>query len=147
MNRNANAENSNEDREDAHQSKYWYMIVSFVVAVIFSTVYVYVLIKIRGWYSLSGSFLSLWLFGLLFLGLSTYPALVKDTAFLRQQDTDWHPKSWYFFLFGLGAPFLGFFTALIRYPLVTSLALATVGFIVFTFLFSLYHLYRRWKHY
>lgn len=125
------------------EPKYWYALAAFLAATLLSIIYVGVVIWVGGQSRISGSFLDLWLFGLVALAALSYPALFKDTAFVRQTVVGWNPKSWYIIMFGFTTPLLVFTVSLVWYHPSVSVLLGIFSFVIATFVTMGFHLYRR----
>ncbi|MFC6799611.1 hypothetical protein [Haladaptatus sp. DYSN1] len=125
------------------EPKYWYALAAFLAATLFSIIYIAVVTRIGGQSAISGSFLNLWLIGLVVLAVLSYPALFKDTAFIRKTVVGWNPKSWSAIVFGFTLPLVVFTASLIWYHPSVSVLLGILSFIITTFLTMGFHLYRR----
>lgn len=131
------------NESDASTLRYWYMSVSFVAAVVISTMYMTFLILLGGQSTLQGGIFVIWLGGLSVLGVLTYPALLKDTASVRVREFTWQPKSWYYILIGFSAPFVVFLLLGQQYPLIVGILLSVIIFILVTCVVNAFYLYRR----
>lgn len=135
--------NTDRNRPEQNDRKYWYTLVAFIVATTGSMTYVVLVTNLLGRESVQGTFLTLWVLGLLVLGLVAYVALFKDTAFVRSLNHEWQPKSWYYFVFNFGVPIIALIAGSIGYQPTVGLLLAIISFILATFCTSVYYLYRR----
>lgn len=128
------------ERDD---KKYWYALIAFIVATIGSLAYVVFVTNMLGREAVQGTFLLLWVLGLLVLGVVAYVGLFKDTAYVRSLNYEWKPKSWYYFVFNFGVPIIALIAGSIGLQPTVGLLLAIISFILATFCTSAYYLYRR----
>lgn len=125
------------------EPKYWYALAAFVVATLFSVAYIAIVTGIGGQSVISGSFLRLWLFGLVALAVLSYPALFRDTAFVRRTVVGWNPKSWWVIVVGFTTPLLVFTVGLLQYRPSVGVLLGILSFVLVTFVTMAFYLYRR----
>lgn len=91
---------------------YWYGLVGYLVLAIIGFVWVgyTILTTMERGSSFGTAFMSA--LGILLisgLGLLTYPALFKDSAYLRGTRAAWNPKWWYYIGGSLAIPVLAYF--------------------------------------
>lgn len=138
--RQADTDGGHPERDD---KKYWYALVAFIVATIGSLIYVILVTNLLGREAVQGTFLNLWVLGLLVLGVVAYVGLFKDTEYVRSLPYEWKPKSWYYFVFNFGVPIIALIAGSIGFQPTVGLLLAFLSFILATFCTSAYYLYRR----
>lgn len=85
--------------------KYWYTLAGYVaVCIVFSLGIVYALLTVDGTATTAiAATVGIYIFVLSFLGLMVYPALFKDSAYVRAA-TRWNPKWWKYITIGIGLP-------------------------------------------
>lgn len=123
--------------------RYWYALLGFVAATLLSVVYIVLRAYVTGIGFIRGPFVLTWLFGLIILGILTYPARLVDSAYVRNIQSAWQPKMWYWILIGFGLP-LGAFT--VSWPMfgtTGAVLLAALVFILITASMCGIFLYRR----
>lgn len=87
--------------------KYWYTLAGYIAICILAVFYnVYIFAQAGGNVQTAGLMSGFSIIAVSGLGLITYPALFKDSAYLRGTNRSWKPKWWYFFGIGLGIPAL-----------------------------------------
>lgn len=129
--------------------KYWYTIAGYLAVGVLGLLYV-----IFTWQSASGGSgakMAGMAGGIVLLlfsggGLVIYPALFKDSAYLRESGSRWSPKWWYYILGGFGTPLATYFA--LNFGMKSMLAF-TGAFLIHavsaTIVAGLY-LYRRHKY-
>lgn len=89
---------------DGTSEKYWYTIAAYLAVAIIAILYSANTILSEGQPSVQAVALAVPLLAVTFGGLIIYPALFKDSAYIRDTRKTWNPKWWYYILFGLGIP-------------------------------------------
>lgn len=87
----------------------WYPLVGYVVVAILATVYVtvsYLGTESESGVQLLGAIYGVILFLISVGGVVVYPALFKDSAYLRGIRSGWNPKWWRYIAVGAGPPVL-----------------------------------------
>jgi hypothetical protein len=93
--------------------KYWYTLAAYLAVVILGVLYsAYTLTQFSGEGAqiMQGTVIGLVLVAVSLLGLGTYPAMFKDSAYVRSTSR-WAPKWWYYIGGGFLTPVAVFFGA------------------------------------
>lgn len=131
--------------------KYWYTLAAYLAVFgIFVAYFAYMVITISEAQSstalVAGSFvLALGLLLLMILALGVYPALFKDSAYVRGSNYRWKPKWWYHISAGFGIPLV---VALLgsTADVGSGAALGITIFPLTTAAIATHYLYRRHEH-
>lgn len=129
--------------DTSDDSGYWYALVGFITATLASSVYISLRTQLEGTGFMHGPFILLWLFGLAILGIITYPAQLLDAAYLRDLQSIWQPKMWYWLVLGFGIPLGTFVISWIRLQNAAAWLLAIIVFIIMTNVMCARFLYLR----
>lgn len=129
------------DTED--DKGYWYALVGFLAATVASVLYITLRTYVDGTGFMRGPFILAWLFGLVGLGVFTYPAKFFDAAYIRGLQPVWQPKMWYWVLIGYGLPLGAFVASWPMFGTSVAMLLAIAVFIMVTFYMCASFLYRR----
>jgi len=87
--------------------KYWYTLAGYTAIAILAILYnIYIFSRSGINVQAAGMMSALSIFGVSAIGLVTYPALFKDSAYLRGTRSGWKPKWWNYLAIGLGIPVL-----------------------------------------
>lgn len=140
------ARSSNVTIRDGTSERNWHFLAAYVAMGVFVVGVIAYTFSQGG--SLGGGILSGVMIMLVsVIGLATYPALFRDSAYVRDTRRAWKPKWWYYLLGGLGTPVV--FYAILQ-TTVTEPGVASVGAIVAHALsasiISALYLYRRHQY-
>jgi multisubunit Na+/H+ antiporter MnhB subunit len=131
-------------------TKYWYTLAGYLAGAILAIGYVIVtflqMSNEPGAGMMAGLGSALVILGISAFGIATYPALFKDSAYLRETNQRWKPKWWYYIGLALGAPIASYFLAKFLLPASESITVAVLIHALSALTMSGVYLYRRHQY-
>lgn len=134
---------------DGTSEKYWYTLAGYVALVLVGLVgSVWTLLQFQSAEATVAGGFTVAIFALVLsgLGLVTYPALFKDSAYVRATSRRWEPQWWYYIGFGVGVPILVYAVASVAGAGSVGGVLALYGHAVSAGVMSASYLYQRHQY-
>ncbi|WP_435359308.1 hypothetical protein [Haloarchaeobius sp. DFWS5] len=127
--------------------KYWYTLAGHAAGTILAAAYIAWVLSGSPNSSVAGMFSGVIMLGLAVVSLSIYPALFKDSAYLRGTRARWKPEWWKYMAGGLGAPLVVYFAGKAAiWGADVAFAFAVFAFVASSFAVSVSYLYNRHQY-
>lgn len=131
-------------------TKYWYTLAGYFAGALLAIGYFIVTVaqmpKTANSSIVAGFTGAIVILGVSLFGLATYPALFKDSVYLRETNQRWQPQWWYYIGLALGTPIALYFVANTFLPSGEAATYALLVHAVSALTMSGVYLYRRHKY-